>query len=958
MKKLAELLDKNWDIEYKRYLNAEICDERNENYLDTTTSSFHQFIVQHAWLPSNSDFTNTSKSLYCGRELFDTSRQVRCLLHTHVPYIGAQLKNEEFVNLLCIKRSVSIDDLISYLLKWMQCSIEDDVPFYTSIDHMSNVYRYLKQESEDQKCSTDHLSGRNDVQNIAEKFQEEKLIFVPDRYQENTSKEDVAGHFHTVHSVCLNDPSTVLYTRQKLSLPLATTLPKVLSLYYFIREDQTMNSQLQQAFVYFGVPEVPRVASFITLMNYISTISHHPEPEHVRDFTSIAFELVRRCNEEASISPEFIYNNLKNAKVFPTTSRVWVSLQDCLLEDDDKNIAKCFQKSDNVFFILWPDIISSKKKPRNVNKQQSFANLEAKEEFIQICKISKLSKKVSPRVDFGGEARPVDRVKSHLNIWVPLIQRFIAANCQDLNMRLKDGGIQDKLHRLQVLSVMSLSCRYFIDHSGSQIASPGSIKKDCEYCFDDDTSTIYIAADKVEKPGALLPALRKLFAVANSEEENDTIESFLEKLLLACPTKRDEVEDLEYECDLPSLPDSETAWEVPIPKHQQFNKEESTTTDEETDSQSSEDDNVEMKDSAESRDLEAAEGAKGLTSWPPNAAVDPSAIGPRHMKRLPDTVRAINPINKDFSASIIGEEEVKEARKKHLQEYGDASRLPTQRDDLQSVSDQSQGKIAHPFPPSAHSQKSPDSSNYTKESLESSNERKLSSDNRPPTCSQPNVSNSNLPEKSSEPVHEQQTTVSFKSVQSKPSNRSHQRYSEDSKWKAVKKAGVDPEIDLIDIQGIVQNIEVGNDTPLVELLEDITSDDESRQMVGRWGEQYVYIALKKMGQLSDGTLIKSIMWINEDQETDKPYDIIVEIQSESESDPVIKSVYIEVKSTAASKKELVSISLNQIKFAEEYGGDFHLYRVYSAGQRHSRLCYLENLYSYIKGHHIRFFFEL
>ena len=112
-----------------------------------------------------------------------------------------------------------------------------------------------------------------------------------------------------------------------------------------------------------------------------------------------------------------------------------------------------------------------------------------------------------------------------------------------------------------------------------------------------------------------------------------------------------------------------------------------------------------------------------------------------------------------------------------------------------------------------------------------------------------------------------------------------------------------------------------------------------------------------MGHLPDGTPVKSISWINEDEKTDKPYDIVVELESDSPLQQC-RSIYIEVKSTAANEKELVSISWSQLKFAEDQGENFHLYRVYSAGRPQSRLSMLSNLYSYIKAHHIRFSFVL
>ena len=946
MKKLAELLDQNWEGEYKHYLDAQICDERNENYLDVSTpSSFQQFLTQQAWLPPDDMYSNTSKSLFAGHELFDNTQQVHSLLHSHVPYIGAELKSEDLVNCLHIKRSVSASDMIDYLLQWSRESRENGTPFCTSIEHMSHVYMFLKRESEDHAYSSARVSSDGEPGKLHDIFQEEELIFVPDKYQENSTKLDVDGHFQTIHSVCWMDPSTVLYVRQKLSLSLSANLPKVLSLYYSMREDQGMSNQLQRAFIHFGIPEMPRVASYLTLLKYISTLSHHPEPEHVKDFTSIAFELVQLCNTDTSISPDFIYNNLKNAKVFPTQNNVWVSLQECLLENDDKSIAKCFQKSDKVFFILWPDVIN-KKKSRDISRQQSLANQEARDEFIKLCKISKLSTKVTPRVDYGGEARPVDKVKSQLSSWVTLIQQFAVANCEDLYTQLKMDGVQDKLCRLQVLSVMSLSCRYFIDHHGSQIASPGTIEKGCEYVYDGDTSTIYIAADKVEKPGSLLPALMKLFAQTSSNEDSNAIESFLKSLLLECPTTSNELDDFAAQHNLQCLPPDEPVWKVPLPLHQHYKEEEETTTDEEEGESSSEEDEMNTKLGVEGIDREIPEEGKRLTSWPPKAAVDPSAVAPRHSKQFPDSIKD-QLHSPDLSASVIGEDELREARKKHLLEYDDDS--STAKSELQEPCQHILGKRR----PDEHA--SPSGSLCNSEHLKVP--CYVSTDNTESMTInvQGHTHRSSKVDTSQEAKRHKLGSEQTSAVQGHDQNKDHQ-YIEESKWKAIKR--VESLTDLIDIQGIVQSFQGGDKTPLVEMLEDISADDpESLLKIGRWGEQYVYTLLENMEHLPDGSHVKSISWINKDGETYMPYDIAVELEGDNPTQQC-RSIYIEVKSTASNEKEHVSISWNQLKFAEEHGEDYHLYRVYSAGRPHSHLCMLENLHSFIKSHHVRFSFVL
>ena len=406
----------------------------------------------------------------------------------------------------------------------------------------------------------------------------------------------------------------------------------------------------------------------------------------------------------------------------------------------------------------------------------------------------------------------------------------------------------------------------------------------------------------------------------------------------------------------------EPLWEIPLPKHQQHMDTEETPTDEETDSMSSEEDEVKTKPDLESKEI--AEEEKRLTSWPPRAAVDPSDSAPHHRKQFPASA-GDRTLIQDLSTSVIGEEELREARKKHLQGYTDSEMGVDSEENPRKI--RRIGKLVAPSSDvdSETVIKLPhmDSSVQSTEAF-STESRVLSEQKQAWTHLKPEGLPSSLrdtlPEiQTDKGISEQASEQDF----DRPKRRfhrdgfhTHHNYPEDSKWKAIQR--LDSEIELVDIQEFVRNVQGNDPTPMVELMEDISLDDEeSRFKVGRWGEQYVYIILKKMAHLPDGTPVKSISWINEDEETDKPYDIVVELESDSPLQQC-QSIYIEVKSTAANEKELVSISWSQLKFAEDQGENFHLYRVYSAGRQQSRLSMLSNLYSYIKEHHIRFSFVL
>ena len=94
--------------------------------------------------------------------------------------------------------------------------------------------------------------------------------------------------------------------------------------------------------------------------------------------------------------------------------------------------------------------------------------------------------------------------------------------------------------------------------------------------------------------------------------------------------------------------------------------------------------------------------------------------------------------------------------------------------------------------------------------------------------------------------------------------------------------------------------------------------------VGYWGECLVHqylLAQKAAGNILD------VFWINEEEERGSPYDFEVHF----EDDTGLHVDYIEVKSTLSESKEVFQVSVQQIKFANEKKGNYHVYRVFNAG---------------------------
>ena len=114
----------------------------------------------------------------------------------------------------------------------------------------------------------------------------------------------------------------------------------------------------------------------------------------------------------------------------------------------------------------------------------------------------------------------------------------------------------------------------------------------------------------------------------------------------------------------------------------------------------------------------------------------------------------------------------------------------------------------------------------------------------------------------------------------------------------------------------------GGDLPLPEEVS--LEDGDGVAEVGYWGELLVYqylLAQKAVGNIID------VHWSNQDGEKGNPYDFEVHFAD----DNGMHVDYIEVKSTMSESKEVFQISVQQIKFADEKKENFHIYRVFNAG---------------------------
>ena len=137
----------------------------------------------------------------------------------------------------------------------------------------------------------------------------------------------------------------------------------------------------------------------------------------------------------------------------------------------------------------------------------------------------------------------------------------------------------------------------------------------------------------------------------------------------------------------------------------------------------------------------------------------------------------------------------------------------------------------------------------------------------------------------------------------------------------------------VEFEDLVKGDAIKQYTSILEISPDL-DEAEGMKQTGRWGEELVYNYLLQQSESSGGD--GRVTWMNEEAESGKPFDLIVDGDD--------FRVYVEVKATKLDQKELFEISSKEIVFAEEHKENFHLYRVYNAGSIDNvRLCRLQNL---------------
>ena len=941
MLELVRLLDTLWDEEYRQFAFAKCYDGSNEHYIGgdkSVPSSFHRALKDRAWLPavafpSGEPYSETPQ-LYRGRDLFDNSRANQRLLDCHVPYVVPELKNSKLLELLQIKCRITAEELVGFLRMWSKACAVLGSAFKASIDHMSEVYVFLSRQM---------IQEESDSESIKEIFVsgDEGLIFVPDVCDGNVSSaEHVKGQFYSIHDVCWVDPSTVLYTQQKHNRNLPPELPKVLQLYYWASDPQR-NQNMKEAFERFGIRGTPTAAAYVNTLQFISTLEAIPEKHHISDFCSVALQLSRVCMN-GDITPQYIRQQLKGSKIFPSHRDLWVPLDSCLLENDDLQLAKVFRECNAVHFLQWPAALQ-KKQPRHMHYHEQLKEDERKH-FIDACGISKLSEVVETMVVPKGMVMPLESLRKRLHVMVPLIQKYLITNEENLYQSLLQENLKEKLANMFIASVLGLECLYSIQHHGMTYTSPSVSSPGSEYrdSAEEDTAALYVVASKVDSPKCLVPSLVKIFISKQTNFTDSVLFENLIKDMLLSPVQ--EIEDSVLSDRNYSFGevDENDAWVVTS-----FEEPEPTASDMEVDERC-----ASASDAVEDKGKQYSSESDGLKSWPPMAPVSANE-STQHPAKPPPPGSAV--------ADVVGDDDIQMISKKYaMSSKGAVSRhskqLPEQSSrDVDSKQRQKYNQGDESTTPDrehstgtrgATSERGGRGTGREDQQLQDEDKEKQHKETQRPRFGE------DREQQKKRDIESREDSIS-NDGHGPPTDGKNSAVRKDRGWHEAMKPDAALTLGSFSIASALQSVSFESCDQLLNqsFLEDCSDDQVSRERVGRWGEEYVYKYFNAIKHLPNGQAIQSVTWINKTHETGEPYDIEVNIEPD-------KVLYIEVKSTKSPRKELMQFSWNELQFADRKKQCYHLYRVYSAGSARVALKWMENLSDVLDTRPVRLLLEL
>ena len=889
LKRLAEILDQHWDEMYSIYAkDVPYLDEQGK-VLGQTFSSFFIHLREKSWLPTKN---SSLKPLQCcPRGVFMPKQEIIKLLGDHALYATPSLVNEKFLKALGIRTSVNFDTLVSELMKWIQESLNDeDGGFTTSLDHMSNVYEFLESQLKNNDEKKKYLE---DV------TKDQPVVFVPNlsdktsRLPDENSARTILGNFLPKKRVYWSDPSNLMNIYQKEAFIL-TDSRTMLNCYY-----QTLES----FFVGFlGIDQSPNLKEYLNLLETIASQSSMASGPIVDDMMRVYNVIATKCLAQDSTNSRFVESQLFNLKVFPTMEEQWVSLKEKPLFCDDKSLAKLFreiesqEKEDEAGSVKTNEekvhFVKMGLQPRRKRNEKTVMNEEYENRriregvekfFRDVCGIRNLSECVSVDV-VPTLISECPALQSFLFRWIPYIQRFLCWKHPDQHDKHQESGMAAALSKVRCFGAEELEVVY---HLSTHPTITVSIKKTCGV-ENNESLTFYVTDSELKDTKDIIKELGKLFV----RPENVGI--FSNFLHVLTQEEEDSIESYMESQELDLLPDDVEEWMVPEPPP----VDEMTMETESSDETLTPLDSTIPPEPERPTEVQETDGEpRGLQCWPPRYPDTAVVSGVKNKNPTTEEVLAAWPPPAPPDAYVSPKVEVVTTPAQNVSQPQYDPRLVPELTALSSAT--------------------------------------INPGNQAERYSNDQATLPLADESHSQPVGQLiqsqpgyvSTTVNANdthNISNTPAGVSHNDVIHHPRPQYVRPLG------LSDVRVELEEVDMSTAlgaTGLISLAQSANAEE-----IGRWGEECVYTLLKNI----EGN--NQVIWVNESVESGLPYDILIKGKD--------VEIFIEIKSTSTSGKHVLEISSQEIKCAFEKQENYHLYRVYNAGNpRDCRVAKLRNLAS-------------
>ncbi|XP_039595107.1 protein NO VEIN [Polypterus senegalus] len=908
---LLRLLNDNWNTgaRFSQYLKAHVLDSQGQK-INETRSSFVFYLMTMPWIPVRNtahgsshankvEFLNPYKVYLQSEELYK-------LLGAHVKYIPIYLNPSDFAVSIGIKINVTVEEMLILFKSWCTSSVAGSSReaeggyFTTTTEHIYFIYKYLYQN-----CN--HFQ-------LKELFRQTPAVFVEYERREDSC----SGKFYYMKEVCWSDPTGMFQKYRDLirGSEGAVQEPRVLAPFY------NQNSEIKDLFLKsLNIDKIPSMKQYVDLLEVICAEWPLPPKELLQDVSAIYAILAKKCkihvdnDIETQVDVNYrqsLKEMLKDKNVFPTKGNCWVSLARQPLIPDKKDLEWIFKQSGQVCLLNLPPADlkyslkakSALKQGKQVLKENQFT-FEEKDRalFLEICGVKKLSQCIIMQAQTENY-RPCPAMQHLVRQLVPYIQKFLY-NHAAVYQELEERNISEAIKSLSFGQVGKLYILYELRLSNMEPL----IEKEDVICLLKDNKELYIQKDHLN---ARLEICRELVKMFSSEDKD--CEKELERFLQMLMSYLDDQAALKrFLCkeDIKELPETVEKWEVPEPKEMMPEPKVHHLDEQMLHCFATEN----VMDNTEA-------GEKGLTSWPPKSSFHgvPNAV--TSGESVNSVLKMWPPPAEPSSVSV--------SKLHHPTHDGSKTTFDETR---------------QPSPPlfAATHSGLPLLRQHSGE-----NSSSLSSLSKP--------DNPNLKDNPTDPLPEGQMDI-----RTLPDN-STTLTSEASKVN-FKPATSDLYPCLFQGGADIQRPPIPLDKPIwaqrqppEAVLEDLPidssvclpkaaifpEDTESSYAIGRWGETLVYAFLTNWKENGTNCKPLEIVWNNMNSESGQPYDFKVTFTPKSGQG--LTEVFIEVKATMKSEKHFIHISANELDLALKQKENYHIYRVYNAGDSHNvRLCRIRNL---------------